>query len=447
MEKKTFYREMTAIALPVTIQSVLQAVLSLIDQVMLSGLGNDKLAGVGLASKFVGLFTVTVAAVVAVAGIMIAQYIGSKSKEGMSDSFFSNLYFAAFLTVFMILLSVTIPKQIIAIYSEDPLTIEQGATYLKIMAIGFLPQTLTLMLAAVLRNVEAAKVSMVASGISVVLNTLLNYLLIFGIGIFPKMGTAGAALATSIARIVEFLIIFIMFMKVKKQKDLCFKIKFVFERSFLKKILEILAPILVCEFLWSLGENVYGIIYGHIGTKECAAMSITYPIQNIVIGALSGVSASAGIMIGNALGGSDHQVAYEKSKQFLKVTISLALVISVMIAVLAKCYVNVFKVDAATRQVAVYILYAYAIVFTAKVINMVLGGGVLRSGGQTKYIMLVDIIGTWCIGVPVGFLTAYVLKLPIYYVYFMISLEEFVRVILCMTLFKSKRWMVNLAAN
>ena len=447
MDKKAFYKDMMHVALPVTIQSLLQAILSLIDQIMIGGLGSASIAGVGLATKFISLFTVTMTAIVTVAGIMIAQYQGKQSEEGVSDSFFSNLYFALDLALLAFFLAVTIPQKIMGIYTEDVATIEQAAIYLKIMALGFIPQTITLMLATVLRNVAAAKVAMIASGISVVSNTILNYLLIFGVGIFPKMDVAGAALATSLARIIELIVIYSMFLAIKKKKRLVFKIQFHFEKSFIKQIGRVLAPILVCEFLWSLGENVYAIIYGHIGTEACAAMTLTYPLQTIVIGALSGVAASAGIIIGKSLGCSENEVAYNNSKEFIKITIFLALIISVVVALLAPYYVKLFNVSEHTRKITVYILYSYVLVFIAKVINMVLGGGILRSGGQTKYTMWMDLIGTWCIGVPVGYIAAYFLKLPVYYVYFLLSLEEYIRVLLGIVLFKSKRWMVNITED
>lgn len=275
-------------------------------------------------------------------------------------------------------------------------------------------------------------------------NTLLNYLLIFGVGSLPAMGVAGAALATGISRIIELVIICTIFMKIKKKKEIELKVTFRFETDFLKKIVPVLTPILLCEFLWSLGENVYAVIYGHIGTESCAAMTLTYPLQTLAIGALSGVSAAAGVMIGNSLGEGNKDKAYADSKSFMKVTISVALIISICIILFCGFYVKLFRVSEDTRQITIYILVAYALVFPAKVINMVLGGGILRSGGMTKYIMLVDMVGTWVFGVPLGLLSAYAWKLPIYFVYFILSMEEYVRVLLCTCIFKSRRWMVNM---
>ncbi len=442
--KREFYKDMLRIALPITIQGFLQAALSLIDQVMIGSLGSASIAGVGLGAKFISLFTVTMTAIVTVAGIFIAQYCGNKSKKGINDSFFANLYFALLVTLIFVVLSVTIPGQIMSLYSKDADTISEAVVYLRIMSIGFVPQTITLMISALLRNVDAAHAPMVAGGISVVSNTLLNYLLIFGVGSLPAMGVAGAALATGISRIIELVIICTIFMKIKKKKEIELKVTFRFETDFLKKIVPVLTPILLCEFLWSLGENVYAVIYGHIGTESCAAMTLTYPLQTLAIGALSGVSAAAGVMIGNSLGEGNKDKAYADSKSFMKVTISVALIISICIILFCGFYVKLFRVSEDTRQITIYILVAYALVFPAKVINMVLGGGILRSGGMTKYIMLVDMVGTWVFGVPLGLLSAYAWKLPIYFVYFILSMEEYVRVLLCTCIFKSRRWMVNM---
>ncbi|MDE6313746.1 MAG: MATE family efflux transporter [Lachnospiraceae bacterium] len=445
MNKKEFYQNIKKVAVPITVQSLLQAALSLIDQIMIGNLGSANIAGVGLAAKFISLFTVTMTAIVTVAGIMIAQYKGNKSKDGINNSFFCNLYFALIVAVIFILLSLVVPKQIMGLYSKDYATIAPAAIYLRIMAVGFIPQTITLMMSALLRNMESAKSATIASGISVVTNTVLNYFFIFGVGIFPKMNVAGAALATSVSRIIELVIIMGFFIKARREKGIELKCVFSFEKDFVKKIGYVLAPILLCEFLWSLGENVYAIIYGHIGTEACAAMTLTYPIQTLAIGALSGVSASAGIIIGESLGAGKNEKAYEESVSFVKITVLAAIVIGIIVSVLAGYYVKLYNVSDETRNITIYILYAYSLVFCGKVVNMVLGGGVLRSGGQTKYIMIIDMIGTWVIGVPLGIVTAYVLKLPIYYVYFILSLEEYVRFLLEIYVFKSKRWMKNIA--
>lgn len=447
MEKRKFYDNLRYIALPITIQSLFQAVLSLIDEVMIGDLGTASIAGVGLSIKFTSLFSVVMTTIVTVAGILIAQYKGSNDEKGMSTSFYSNLYLILGIALIFIVVSITFPEQIMALYSKDMQTITQSALYLRIVVWGFVPQALVLMFSTLLRNMNAAKALMYASVVSVITNTVFNYFLIYGIGIFPRMGIMGAAVATCLSRVVELMFVWYIYKNVTAKNG--FRLGFVYDFSldFMKKIGTILAPILLSEFLWSLGDNVYAVIYGHLGTKACAAMTVTYPIQGLAIGALSGVAAASGIIVGASLGAEDEEKAYNDARRILRLTVLIGIGLSIFIALIAQIYVLAYNVEADVRQTAVYILYAYTLVFCGKVTNMVLGGGILRSGGQTQYTMAIVIGATWLVGVPLGLITAYVFHLPIYIVYFALSLEEYVRVAFKVKLFRSRKWMQNLATD
>ena len=205
-----------------------------------------------------------------------------------------------------------------------------------------------------------------------------------------------------------------------------------------------LAPILVCEFMWSLGENVYAAIYGNIGTDACAAMTMTGPIQGLMIGALSGLAQAAGILIGKSLGNEEYDKAYKDSKRLMWYGLAGSLVLSVALVLLGQFYVRIYNVEPQVRTMAYQLLVVFAIVSPVKVQNMILGGGIIRSGGKTQYVMWVDLIGTWIFGVPLGLLSAFVFDLPITYVYFILSMEEVVRLLISVVIFRKKRWMRTL---
>lgn len=208
--------------------------------------------------------------------------------------------------------------------------------------------------------------------------------------------------------------------------------------------LGILAPILVCEFMWSLGENVYAAIYGNIGTDACAAMTMTGPIQGLMIGALSGLAQAAGILIGKSLGNEEYDKAYKDSKRLMWYGLAGSLVLSVALVLLGQFYVRIYNVEPQVRTMAYQLLVVFAIVSPVKVQNMILGGGIIRSGGKTQYVMWVDLIGTWIFDVPLGLLSAFVFDLPITYVYFILSMEEVVRLLISVVIFRKKRWMRTL---
>ena len=442
--KKQFYKEMFNVAIPITVQSFFQSSVSVIDQIMVGQLGSVSITGSGLGGKFSSLFSVTVTAAATGAGILISQYYGSKNKKGVNDSFIYSLYFSLIIGVFFTLISTMMPVKLMSMYSADPQAVNSAASYLKIISAGFIPMTLTLIISTLLRCIGYAKYPMCASIVAVVLNTVLNYLLIFGKFIFPEMGLNGAAVATSIARMGEFLLIFIFFLRVVKKKNLYISFNIPLKKEFIMKIVRILYPILICEFLWSLGENIYAMIYGRIGTDACAAMTLTNPIQSLMIGAFCGVASAAGIITGKALGDDQYDNAYDMSKQMIKIGVLGSIVLGILLSLSAPLYVKIFPVENTLQQNTVYILYGFAIILFVKVSNMILGGGVLRSGGNTKMIMFIDIVGTWIFGIPMGLASAFIFNLPIYYVYFILSLEEIVRLMISLIVFKKRIWMKNI---
>lgn len=443
MKTSEFKEQLIKTALPVTVQSLTQASLSLIDQIMIGSLGSATIAGIGLAGKFSSLFFVTVSAIVTAAGILIAQYRGAKNSRGINDSFFFLFYCSSLLVIAFTLLSFFMPQKIMSLYADDYATISEAAIYLKWKSAEYVPAVVTLFLSTLLRNMDKSKLPAIAGIASIAANTILNWLLIFGTGIFPRMEAAGAALATAISRIIEMIIVAVLFVREKKAQELYLKPVIRFSKSFVKKAFKILIPILVGEFMWSLGENMYAVIYGHIGTEPCASMTLMYPIQGIAIGALCGVSSAAGIITGKALGAGDMEKAWKYAKNFVRLTTISGIAIGVLVSAISPLYVKFFNVAPETREGTIKILLAFSAVFTAKVFNMVIGGGVLQSGGQTKFITAVNIIGTWGFGVPAGFLAAYLLHLQIWWVYFFLSLEEYVRLLISVWLLRSKKWMRN----
>lgn len=440
-DRKEFREALLKIAVPVTLQSLLQSSFSVVDQVMTGQLGSVSIAGIGLAAKFSSLYTVLVSAVATAAGIMMAQYLGKKDDREMGRSFYVNLGLALLVAALFTGLSCLLPEQMMGIYTEDELTRAASALYLRILGFSFLPMAVSTMLATLLRCREAALIPLCSGILSAVLNTVWNYILIFGKLGFPAMGAEGAALATLTARIFDCVLVFWLFLRLKKSRS--WKLPFLLRmgKDTGRLYAGILLPILICEFFWSLGENVYAVIYGHMGTQSCAAMTLTTPIQVLMIGALSGVSQASGIMVGKSLGGKDYEKACRDSKRLMLCGFAGSALLSVLLVLLSGLYVQIYQVEDSVRLIARQILFAFAVISPVKVQNMILGGGIIRSGGRTDYVMVIDLIGTWLFGVPLGLLSAFVLGLPIAWVYFILSLEECVRFAISLVIFKRRRWM------
>ena len=442
-----FFKAVCTLAIPVALQSMLQSSFSMVDQIMIGQLGEINVAGVGLAGKFSSIYSVVISAIGAVAGIMIAQYLGQKNRSEVRRSFFTNLLLGAGIAGMFMVICTLFPNQIMGAYTRDVQTRQAAAEYLMLISGTFVPMAGATLLSTLFRCLEKPRLPLYASILSALLNTSLNYIMIFGkLGISP-MGVRGAAFATVISQCANFLLMLLMLSK----------------NGFLLKSNEgeptatlrmnwgqywsMLLPLLVCEVVWSLGENVYAAIYGHMSTDASAAMTLTNPIQGLVIGALCGLSQAASVIIGKHLGSGENEEAYWSAKKLMLYGAIGSALLSVIVMIASKAYVGIYQVDNAVKTMTMQILFAYAIVVPSKVLNMILGGGIIRSGGRTKYVMFIDMVGTWCFGVPLGLLSAFVWKLSIPYVYFLLSLEECIRFGISLIVFRRRKWMNQLEAS
>ncbi len=443
ISKKEFRKDLWQLALPVTLQCVLQSSFSVVDQVMTGQLGSENIAAIGIGSRFIFLLTVIVQAIGAGAGIIIAQAVGREDEREAGRGFYTSLGLALTFSVGFTAASLLFPEKLVGIYSKDKETVLKAVSYLRIYAVSFLPMTVSSLLSVYLRCVKAATIPLYAGFGGAFLNSGLNYLLIFGKCGFPQMGIQGAAWASVISQIAGGMVIFLVFFGrygAKGQLPADVYRKKVQWRGYL----EILLPMFICEFFWALGENAYAFIYSHMGTKPYAAMTLIYPLVSMSVGVLTGVSQAAGIMTGRLLGAGEETKAYMTAKKMMKTGLAASLGLCALIFLFRPFYVQIFKVEPEVRETTAMIVTAFTLLFPVKVQNMILGGGVLRSGGKTKYMMAVDLFGTWAVGVPVGFLSAFFLKLPIAEVYFLLSLEEVVRLGISGRLFQRRVWMKRL---
>lgn len=444
-QERNFLRMVCSLAIPVALQSMLQASFSIIDQIMIGQLGSVSVAGIGLAGKFASIYTVMISAIGAVAGIMISQYMGQNNKKEIKRSFYLNLLIALGIAVLFTAFCVGFPEKIMSLYIKDEQTVRAAAGYLNIIAWTFLPVAGTTLLSTMLRCMEKAFFPLYASIAAAILNTGLNYALIFGKFGFPAMGIRGAAIATLIAQLANLGVMVIIILRNGELLQKSRKEEII-SKFHAKQYVEMLFPILICEFMWSLGENVYAAIYGHLGTQASAAMTLINPIQGLMIGALCGLSQAAGVIIGKKLGNREYEDAYESAKKLILYGFVGSAVLSVAVIMTSAYYVEIYQVTDSVKALTRQILIAYAFIAPFKVQNMIVGGGIIRSGGKTKYVMLIDLIGTWVFGVPLGLFSAFVLKLPIPYVYFILSLEECVRFGISIVVLRRRKWMQNLEA-
>lgn len=440
-----FMKSLCKIAIPVTLQSMLQASFSIVDQIMIGQLGETNISAVGLCGNFSLIFSVVIGAVSTVAGILISQFIGAEDTKEAWCSFDVNIVCGIIISAMFLLAAGGFSTQILGLYTKDISIINAGAVYFKIVAFSYIPMAISNILSSWMRCKEHAAIPFLASFGAVAVNTGLNYLLIFGKFGFPCMGIKGAAIATLISQLFNLAFIIVGFiLSIRKDGDKPV-LSLHFKKITIKDYLIMIMPILISEFLWSLGQNVESAVYGHLGTSNLAAYTLTGPIQGLIVGALSGLSAAAGVIVGKRLGKKEYDDAYIESKKIMYAGLAGAIAVSSLLILFAGVYTDFYRVDYSVKELGKILLMIFALYAPVKVENMILGGGIIRSGGNTKIIMVIDIVGTWDIGIPLCLLAAYVFNWGIVGVYTLLTTEEIFRLVVSLIIFKKRTWMISLS--
>ncbi|ASA24837.1 MATE family efflux transporter [Paenibacillus donghaensis] len=443
-DKDKFYKSVYKIAVPVTLQSLLMALLNLTDQLMVGQLGDVAIASVGMSTKIYGIIAVVLAGLSTGVSIYAAQFWGNKDAKSISQVLGLGLIIG-FVFSFLFSGAVFMDSQLfLSLFTTDVNVTQNGYIFLQIMSLGFVPVMLTMMYSAILRSTGHAKWPMYVSLITVVLNIILNYLLIFGNLGAPELGLKGSAIATLISRVFECLLIIGAVYRYRLPGAVGLKNLFIIPKPLIRKFFGTTYPILLTELIWVLGETAYAIIYSRMGTMEMTAMTITFPLQGLCIGLLSGLASAAGVMVGNRLGANEIDVALDHAKRFIRLGIVISLIVGVVIAAGSRLYVSAFNISEDAKQMGTYIIIVFAAFLWAKVSNMIMAGGILNSGGDSKFVFAMESTATWIVGVPSGLLLSYIWKQPVFLVYLVISLEEVVRFGFGYARIYSRKWMKNL---
>lgn len=443
---RDFLKAVLAIALPISLQALIQSGLSMIDQMMIGQSGEAAIAGVGLGGTISFILMITLGGVVTGGSIFMAQYFGASDEGGIQKTLVTTTKLGIFIAVLIGGLAALFPTSLLKIFTKDLLVIDAGARYMGIIALSYLPMFLIMNFSSVLRNTGKVRFPMYTGIVSVLMNTGLNYILIFGAFGLPAMGIEGAAIATLLTRWAESIVLFLILLKSSRVYLPSLKQFLSFDLAFDKMFLLTVYPVFLNELIWVLGDSMYSVIYGHMGTSQMAAMTMTFPVQGMFIGLFTGLSSAAGMLIGNALGQDDVEAAGLKAKQLMNLTLFGGIAVSVVIMGLAPLYVSFYTVSGEAADMATKLLMVFGAVIWMKVSNMVLGNGILRSGGQTKFTFYVDVLGLWGIGVPLGFLAAFYFNFSIVGVYLLIAVEELVRLALCLIRLKSGKWQAKLTS-
>jgi putative MATE family efflux protein len=449
-KNKHFYNILIKIAIPIFFSQLLGSLLGIIDTFMVTELGDNALSAVGIGSQFLFLLNIIQFGLFSGFGIFIAQYHGSKEYDHISKVFLIMLMTGLGFAMIFLGLALTIPEQLIRLFNlnEAPNqnVIDLGISYLTIMGFSFITMTISFSISMLARNVQKVLWPSIFQIMGVLLNTFLNYGFIGGRMGFPELGVRGAGLATLISSsVIALLSVGYLFVSKEPALKIHFSALKRVTKAFLAKIFKTAIPVLLNEGFWGLGMTMYLVAYGFIGDKAVGSIYLSNQINSIFWVATIAIANASAVMLGNRLGDGDLITAKEWEVRFMKLGITLGIVLGSVLFILAPTIVPLFgNLSDAVTDTVVMILRVYAFYAPIKFLNAIMIVGILRSGGDTKFALFIEILSLWGLGVPLAFVLSRFTQLPLYMIIIFVNFEEITKFLLGYRRTKSGKWINNL---
>ena len=444
LRDKAFFRAMLALAVPVAFQQLITAGLNMIDVLMVGQLGEASVAALGLANQIFFLLILFLFGTTSGMAIFTAQYWGKGDTENIRKVLGICLVLAISVSALFTLAAMLIPERLMSFYTEDPEVIKLGSDYLRIVGLSYVLMAISVSYISVLRSITQVKMTVFVAICALVLKTILGYSLIFGHFGLPALGVRGAAIGTATGWAFECVLLLIMVYVMKTPLAANPLTFFNFDRSFLFSVLRTSMPAALNEVIWSFGITTYNAVYARIGTDAIAAININATIEELVFVLFIGLGNACSVMVGNKIGERDKETAFEYSRRFTILAVTLSIMGGVLVFFIRDVVVGLYQLSPSAAFNLRNIMLVYALSAWLRVFNFMLFIGALRAGGDTRYAMFTELFSIWVIGVPAALIGGFVLHLPVYIVYAMVLLEEAAKALIILRRYLSRAWIHDL---
>ena len=442
---RTFYKKLLSLVIPISLQQFMLALVSASDAFMLGFISQDSLSAVSLAGQIMFIYTLFQFALTGGANIFAAQYYGKGDIDSVEKILGIVLKFSCGISAVFTILATAAPKLLMRAFTDDLHLVDMGAEYLRVVGISYFLMGISQVYLTIMKNCGKSSKSAVISSVSMMINILFNWLLIFGIGFFPKMEIAGAALATTLSRVVELVWTFIELSKkdsIKIRKKYLFKRNKVLAGDYIKYTF----PILGNELAWGCGFAMYTVIMGRLGSDAIAANAMANIVKNLIICFCLGTASAGGIIVGNELGQGKLETAKKYGSKICKTALIVGLISGGIILAIAFSPI-VDHIGSLTDNAKYYlkmmlIVCSYYVV--GKSMNTATIAGIFCAGGDSKFGFICDTITMWAVCVPIGLIAAFLLDLPVLAVYALMNIDEIIKLPAVYIHYKKYRWLKDL---
>lgn len=439
--KRSLRKEIVRLAFPIALQQFMTALVGACDAIMLGKLSQDAMSAVSLATQVTFVFNLFMFAFMAGENMFVAQYYGKGDYTGISQVFSLVTKICGCIAVVFLAGTLFFPEQLMRILTNEETLIVLGSEYLRVIGISYVFSGIAQTFLAIMKNCGAVNMSTLINGVMVILNIALNAVFIFGLSGFPKMGIKGAALATVLATVVQFLwsvgYVLCRIRAVKFSLRSC-------EKKLFGRFWQKAVPLLINNLAWGIGFSMYSVIMGHLGTDAVAANGIANISKNLVVCFCLGLGNAGSIIVGNRLGADRLQEAKEVGGTLTKTAIIAGIVSGLVLIALSPFITKMVDLTPTARGYLQKMLLISSYYIAGKSVNCMTIGGIFAAGGDSKFGMLCDSVTLWCIIVPLGCICAFILKLPVMVVYFVLNLDEIIKLPVVYKHYKKYKWIKNL---
>ncbi len=440
-----YFPNVRRIAVPIMLQQAVFSLLNMLAVVFVGQKGDAAVAAVGLAGQIAFLLNLVHFGIISGAAMFTAQFWGRRDVPNLRRVLGLCLILAISASLIFFTLAQLFPGQILSIYSQDPAVIILGASYIRLYSWTFLFFGVTFSYALVMRSTGDVKTPTTISIIALSISTFLSYSLIFGHFGFPQLGIQGAAVAAVIARFIECVTLLTVTYLKKSPVAASFRELTDFDANFVRRVIKPMLPVILNELFWSLGITTYNVIYGRMGTASYAAMNIVSTIEQVAFVIFIGISNATSVLVGNRIGAGKEEQAFIYAGRSLGLGVAGGVIIGLLLQVVKGPILSLYNVSPEVIYDASRLLNVVSAFLWIRVNNMTIVVGILRAGGDTRFSLFLDGIIIWIVGVPMAYFAAFVLHLPVYYVYLAAMSEEVTKWLLGVPRYRSRKWIHNLA--
>ena len=445
--KALFYKNVFALVLPMALQNLINVGVTSADVIMLGKVGEIALSASSLAGQIYFILSLILFGLTSGAAVITAQYWGKKDIDTIEKVLGISMQIGVLVGLLFFAASQLAPEALMRIFTSETEVIIEGVSYLKIVSWSFPLAAGTMVYLNIMRSVEKVLISTAVYLISLIFNVIFNAIFIFGLGPAPQMGVAGAALATLMARIVEVLIVLVYSLKVNR--DVCVRLKYLLHRDrvLLHDFRVYATPVILNELAWGVGMAAISAVIGHLGSAAVAANSVTQVTRQLSNVVIIGVANATAIILGRTIGEKKEELARIYASRLVRLSVILGIFgsgVVLCVGPLAKSFMTL-SVQASEYLSQMMIIMTFYVLCQSIDITYIVG--IFRAGGDTRMGLILDGVSLWGICIPLGIITAFVLKLPVWVVYLCLTCDEMLKLPFSHRRYKSGKWLKNITRD